>query len=108
MEGGIHAQNRPKHALSVRLLCATSLALFYISAEGTSSQSPWDEIYKSNWAGIYTNDQAARGQSTYRSRCAACHGAMLEGSDDAPPLVGPDFVEDWQKQSATETRPYTR
>lgn len=79
----------------VRLLCATSLGLFCISAEGTSNQSPWDEVYKSNWAGIYTNDQAARGQSAYRSRCASCHGATLEGSDDAPPLAGPDFVEDW-------------
>ena len=85
----------PTGLRGVSLLCATSLALLCISAEGTSNQSPWDEIYKSNWAGIYTNDQAVRGQSAYRSSCAACHGATLEGSDDAPPLAGPDFVEDW-------------
>jgi mono/diheme cytochrome c family protein len=81
--------------LSLRLLCATTIALFCVSAEGTSNQSPWDEIYKSNWAGIYTTDQAARGQSAYRARCASCHGTTLEGSDDAPPLAGPDFAEDW-------------
>ena len=79
----------------LRLLCATSLAVFCISAEGTANRSPWDEIYKSNWAGIYTDEQAARGQFSYRSHCASCHGATLEGSDDAPPLVGPDFAEDW-------------
>jgi mono/diheme cytochrome c family protein len=86
---------RPAGLRGVCLIYATSLALFCASAEGTSNQTPWEEIYKSNWAGIYTNDQAARGQSAYRSRCAACHGATLEGSDDAPPLAGPDFVEDW-------------
>lgn len=77
------------------LLCLTALVLFCLASEGSSNESLWNEIYKSNWAGIYTDEQAARGQSSYLSHCAACHGATLEGSDDAPPLSGADFAEDW-------------
>ena len=80
----------------IRLLCAAWLGLLCFAAEGgQSNQSSWDEIYKSNWAGIYTDEQAARGQSSYRSHCASCHGATLEGSDEAPALSGTDFAEDW-------------
>jgi S-disulfanyl-L-cysteine oxidoreductase SoxD len=79
----------------ILLLCAPLVALFCLVGEGRSSESLWEEIYKSAWAGIYTSDQAARGQSLYRSNCASCHGAALDGSDDAPPLTGRDFTYDW-------------
>jgi S-disulfanyl-L-cysteine oxidoreductase SoxD len=102
----IARQNAPEYALKrlsllkrplsgVGFLCAAALVLLGLAGEGRSSESVWDEIYKSAWSGIYTNDQAARGQSSYRSYCASCHGASLEGSGDAPPLAGPDFVDDW-------------
>jgi mono/diheme cytochrome c family protein len=75
-------------------LAIAGLALFRVAGQGLP-ESIWDDIYKSSWAGIYTNDQATRGESAYRTRCASCHGSSLEGSDDAPPLSGRDFTNDW-------------
>jgi mono/diheme cytochrome c family protein len=44
--------------------------------------------------GVYTGDQAASGQAIYKERCAACHGAALEGAA-APPLRGESFLRVW-------------
>jgi len=49
-------------------------------------------------AGVYTKEQAARGQQKYASTCAACHGDELAGLEMAPSLVGPDFDTNWTKQ----------
>ena len=45
--------------------------------------------------GVYTQDQAARGQAVYKT-CAPCHGQVLEG-DLGPPLTGDDFVKSWNQ-----------
>jgi cytochrome c len=54
------------------------------------------------WSGVYSDEQAQRGQQTYRRSCAKCHLADLRGGDDSgaagevpPPLAGPDFLERW-------------
>src|SRR3989442_10329182 len=44
--------------------------------------------------GVYTTEQATRGQALYMERCSSCHGATL-GGDIAPPLTGGDFVKVW-------------
>jgi S-disulfanyl-L-cysteine oxidoreductase SoxD len=74
---------------------AVSVALFSLTREARSGESLWDDLYKSAWVGIYTADQASQGESFYRERCASCHGPSLEGSEEAPPLSGRDFTEDW-------------
>jgi len=53
------------------------------------------EFPPSVWDGIFTDQQAQRGEAAYRQYCASCHGAKLEGSDDGPSLAGSDFTEDW-------------
>ena len=50
---------------------------------------------KSVWQGIYTADQAIRGAAVYAQRCGACHGAALNGTGEAPALVGGEFVSHW-------------
>jgi mono/diheme cytochrome c family protein len=50
---------------------------------------------KSVWDGIYTDDQAQRGKQLYSDACASCHGPELTGGEMAPPLVGGDFMSDW-------------
>ena len=45
--------------------------------------------------GIYSVEQARRGESLYRQECASCHGEKLEGRGQAPPLTGVEFVMDW-------------
>ena len=50
---------------------------------------------RSVWQGIYTNEQADRGAGLYAQRCGACHGAALNGTGEAPPLGGGEFVSHW-------------
>ena len=46
--------------------------------------------------GIYSEEQAIRGQTLYNERCWQCHGETLAGLDQAPALVGPQFAGSWQ------------
>ena len=57
------------------------------------------ELERSVWEGVYTDAQAARGAGVYGSLCVACHGASLEGIEMAPPLAGPAFAQNWNRQS---------
>jgi mono/diheme cytochrome c family protein len=45
--------------------------------------------------GAYSEEQAIRGQTLYAYHCLACHGEMMAGLDQAPPLVGPQFSSNW-------------
>jgi len=45
--------------------------------------------------GAYTEEQAIRGQALYGYHCQECHGEMMAGLDQAPPLVGPQFSANW-------------
>jgi len=46
--------------------------------------------------GVFTADQATKGDAVYKEQCAACHGDNLEGSGPMPPLAGKDFLSNWQ------------
>lgn len=45
--------------------------------------------------GVYTPEQAKRGEVLYGQFCASCHGAALTGGEMAPALTGGDFATDW-------------
>jgi len=51
---------------------------------------------RSSNEGVYTKDQATKGEAVYKEQCAACHGDNLEGSGPMPPLAGKDFLANWQ------------
>jgi mono/diheme cytochrome c family protein len=50
---------------------------------------------RSVWDGVYTTDQAKRGQELYAKQCASCHGDDLSGGESAPPLTGVAFLANW-------------
>jgi cytochrome c len=50
---------------------------------------------RSVWDGVYTEEQAKRGEPLYRKECAACHGEQLTGGESAPPLSGGAFLSNW-------------
>ena len=50
---------------------------------------------KTQWDGIYTAEQAKRGDMVYNDSCVPCHGPDLGGSDLAPALTGNDFMTNW-------------
>ena len=47
------------------------------------------------WSGVYTEEQARRGEIAYRQSCVNCHGPELEGADMTPPLIGGAFTANW-------------
>ena len=58
------------------------------------AQAPAEES-RSVWDGVYTEEQAKRGEPIYRKECALCHGEMLTGGESAPPLSGGVFLANW-------------
>ena len=47
------------------------------------------------WAGVYTEEQAKRGEAVFSEICATCHGVDLLGIESAPGLTGDDFRANW-------------
>lgn len=48
----------------------------------------------SQWDGVYSVEQAKRGEALYAETCANCHGSDLAGID-APGLTGSGFDANW-------------
>jgi mono/diheme cytochrome c family protein len=51
---------------------------------------------RSVWSGVYTEEQAKRGEVLYKANCATCHLESLRGAESAPPLVGITFASSWE------------
>ena len=49
----------------------------------------------------FTEAQAASGRAVYRTQCASCHGADLEGQHLAPGLTGERFDRTWRGKPAS-------
>src|SRR6516162_2569249 len=63
---------------------------------------------RSVWDGVFTADQAKRGQVRYTELCASCHGDMLEGGESSPPLAGGAFLANWNTLSVGDLFDRTR
>ena len=50
---------------------------------------------RSVWDGVFTKEQASRGQKAYREECLKCHGENLMGGENGPALAGAEFLEPW-------------
>jgi S-disulfanyl-L-cysteine oxidoreductase SoxD len=53
------------------------------------------EATRSVWDGVYTPEQADRGRPLYNQHCASCHADTLMGGEMSPPLVGGEFMSNW-------------
>jgi mono/diheme cytochrome c family protein len=80
--------------VSVLTCGAVAITVF---AATTIAQAP-----KSVSEGVYTAEQAKRGEAVYKEQCAACHGDNLEGSGPMPALAGPDFAKSWQGKTVAD------
>jgi mono/diheme cytochrome c family protein len=79
-----------KPSATLTALATLVLAVFFVRAQGR----------RSTREGVYSDGQAARGQASYKSSCASCHGDTLAGSGaQNPPLAGPDFTTNWTGQT---------
>ena len=76
-------------AASLALICGTSL----LHAQDTKSTS----------TGVFTEEQAKRGEAVYQRVCASCHGADLHSTEaEAPDLTEGSFKFGWQGKSIAE------
>ena len=53
-------------------------------------------------AGPFTAAQANAGHAAFLENCAVCHNRTLQGSGEAPPLVGSAFLSSWGARGAKE------
>jgi cytochrome c5 len=53
------------------------------------------------WDGVYTEEQARRGETQYMRRCETCHGADLSGNpvQEVPALVFDAFLAQWNDRT---------
>src|SRR5206468_3093794 len=56
---------------------------------------------RSVWDGVYTDEQARRGETQYARNCESCHGADLSGNqvDEIPGLVWDTFLTQWNERT---------
>jgi len=70
-------------------ILACSLALVVLLPSLTHTQAT-----RTVQDGIFTDEQATRGQGLYDALCAFCHGSQLEGAQ-GPPLIDDAFLRNW-------------
>ena|SRR5215469_10268720 len=84
--------------LIFNLLVPAGMAVAMMGSQppGSAPNAPADS--HSVWDGVYTKQQAQRGESIYGHICASCHGEKLTGkeSEDSPALAGEDFENEWK------------
>jgi mono/diheme cytochrome c family protein len=70
----------------------TSVIFVVQSFSGAAQQAT---AARSVWDGVYTAEQAKRGEPLYAQHCSSCHGSTFEGGEMAPPLAGGAFNANW-------------
>jgi mono/diheme cytochrome c family protein len=83
--------------LRFALLSGAVLAVA-IGAGASQAQSSGRSV----WEGIYSPEQAARGEAHYVQRCGACHGGALNGTGEAPALTGGEFVSHYDQLTVAD------
>lgn len=78
-----------------RYFVAVTVMTGYVGTAGAQQQ-------RTQWDGVYTREQAARGEIVYAESCASCHGTHMMGGEMAPPLTGNDFMASWADLSLND------
>jgi mono/diheme cytochrome c family protein len=53
-------------------------------------------------AGVYTDEQAKRGEVVSNKLCTSCHGPELSGGEAGPTLVGLEFLGNWNNLTVAD------
>ena len=74
-------------------------AVLFVLVAGTGMSTArvraQDAAGGSVWAGVYTEEQAKRGEAVSAKMCTSCHGPDLTGGEAGPALVGLEFIGNW-------------
>lgn len=63
---------------------------------------------KTIWSGVFSEQQATRGQQIYKQSCAMCHKDDLLGEAGTPALAGADFLNRFNGSSVDDLVQITR
>jgi ankyrin repeat protein len=72
------------------------------ASSATLSADAAPGLARTNWDGVYSEEQAARGKLVYTRACAVCHLDSLQGDSVSPTLVGPSFFARFPDATALE------
>ena len=87
--------------LPVASMCIAAFALPVVRGVTAAAQGATNTV----WEGVYTEEQARRGQESYKNTCGHCHRDDLSGGGSeagAPALRGPIFTIRWRDQPVSE------
>lgn len=80
------------------MVCAAVLAQSLLAAPQAAQNANSDR--RSVWDGVYSLEQAKRGEKQYDDQCASCHQFDLEGDGlDVPALTSDRFRDKWDRRS---------
>ena len=93
-------------AVVVLMGAGALLSTTHLSAEagrGAQAQAPdAPGAGSSVWSGVYTDEQAKRGETASTKLCTSCHGPELTGGEAGPALVGLEFLSNWNKLTVAD------
>jgi quinoprotein glucose dehydrogenase len=78
--------------LMLAVIWTASFALPTVRAEQAAAAAS-----KTVWDGVFTEEQATRGEVAYKDNCSSCHGGDLAGDGFAPALSGGEFAGNWNE-----------
>jgi mono/diheme cytochrome c family protein len=70
------------------LIALSALPLLVMMLSAQETRTVWD--------GVYTEEQAKRGETIYLEHCVRCHGPKLLGGNEVGALTGPVFNGNWE------------
>lgn len=88
-------KNKTAIFLLVAFAVAEGSAVCRVQPNATTQDEPRASESQSVWDGVYTDEQAKRGEDLYQKGCSACHGERLNGTGEAPALSGGKFLSNW-------------
>jgi mono/diheme cytochrome c family protein len=80
-----------------RCVSAAHCVLFILAFSAFGAAQSTDSPRATVWHGVYTEDQAVRGQREYVANCASCHRDDLSGYNEI--LKGRRFMEKYRESS---------
>lgn len=75
---------------------------------GAMSQAAAQPALQSTASGVFTEEQAKRGESAYKEHCATCHGSDLRSTDREVPNLTDASFKRWVGKSIAEKFEDTR
>ena len=78
------------------------VAIIIIAVAGAFHPTRAQQSQRTTWDGVYSEEQARRGEAAYGASCSNCHGRDLAGADMTPGLTGYAFMANWDSLSLSD------